>query len=1242
MKILTIRIKNLASLDGVTEIDFTHEPLNSAGIFAITGSTGAGKSTILDALCLALYGKTPRYRLAENGVDITDVKGSTIKQDDVRGILRDGTSNGYAEVEFVGIDGQHYRANWSLRRAFNKAEGNLQAYEISLKNITTNQDVPGRKTELLEETERLVGLNFEQFTRSVLLAQGDFTAFLKAGKDEKSSLLEKLTGTHTYSEISKKVFENHREQQQKHRELNLQREGISTLTAEELSALQEHKAVLESAIKNNEQQIVSLDNEVNWHGQWVKLQEGVKSAGVQYEQASTKRSDAQSREKQLQQIIRVQPVRPLMVGLQNVQEQIASKTKLVEELFAKLSNLQSQKNVLDTAIEQANNNLNTKTQDEEQTQPLLNVAKALDVKLSEKLEQIKQATEEVTTIQDKEKQQNEQLLQTQIELGYLEGEIINLNLWKADNEVHRQIAEQERMILSKLGDAKSILESLRIYTTRVQNAEKGIANRQQVKQGQESQLASIQTSLQQIQNVYKILHTVLSEIPIRDIEKEKSFLDASVEDIIGAEAHWNLLYSAIKEKDELQQSLENNKKEIEQSTLQLAEAEKLLETKKSEKEASAKMLEKAKLVATETVERLRSRLEQEEPCPVCGSATHPYASHHPGLDLVLSELEISHSQIESDYTQQLTTFTGLNQACIQTRKTIATLNDGFLRKETSLKGLESKWTVFQIYEKCKEFPVKERADWLQEQILQQKRKQQQLREQIQYYSKEKEQQETYKTKLTALEKQLNNIENQIKDTDRTLKSLQKQKTNDAGEQKKSNNNLESVQQDLSAYFTSENWFQNWQANPEAFVRRIHGFALEWKNNIVKLEENTRKQSVLAEKLKGIQNQLKNIREEVQVKELKLSGLQLQNRDLSDKRKSIFNGEPAIEVEKRLKEAVNTAKLLLEQQRNEAGKIQDTITRNTAQNEQLEKDVLSLSKKESELIKQFDEWVTGHNQLHGTTLIKEELLLLLAFTQDWIEAERASLRAIDDAVMQAKSIFDERTKTLAIHTEQRPSEKTLEDLIASHTDVRELQKQSIQLTNEIAFIIKEDTSNKKRIGHLLQEIEKQALVVENWAKLNEIIGSADGKKFRQIAQEYTLDVLLSYTNVHLSVLSKRYVLQRIPNSLGLQVIDQDMGDEVRTVYSLSGGESFLVSLALALGLASLSSSRMKVESLFIDEGFGSLDAATLNIAMDALERLHNQGRKVGVISHVQEMTERISVQIKVSKQQSGRSKVEIIQ
>lgn len=164
--------------------------------------------------------------------------------------------------------------------------------------------------------------------------------------------------------------------------------------------------------------------------------------------------------------------------------------------------------------------------------------------------------------------------------------------------------------------------------------------------------------------------------------------------------------------------------------------------------------------------------------------------------------------------------------------------------------------------------------------------------------------------------------------------------------------------------------------------------------------------------------------------------------------------------------------------------------------------------------------------------------------------------------------------------------------------------------------------------------------ELWGKLNDLIGSADGKKFRNYAQQFTLEVLLRYANHHLTGLSRRYRLERIADTLALMVVDQDMGDERRSVHSLSGGESFLVSLALALGLASLSSNRVRVESLFIDEGFGSLDADTLRVAMNALDHLQAQGRKVGVISHVQEMTERIAVQIQVQRQSGGQSRIEV--
>src|SRR5690606_17887344 len=183
------------------------------------------------------------------------VQGSTINQSDVRAILRDGTADGFAEVDFVGIDGQRYRANWSVRRARNRADGSLQQANTTLKNLSTGHDIGGRKTELLSEIIRLVGLNYEQFIRSVLLAQGDFTAFLKADKDQKASLLEKLTGTHIYSELSRRIFERCREEDQQLKLLQRSQEGIVTLTAEELADLNEQEVALAKLLEQLEARI---------------------------------------------------------------------------------------------------------------------------------------------------------------------------------------------------------------------------------------------------------------------------------------------------------------------------------------------------------------------------------------------------------------------------------------------------------------------------------------------------------------------------------------------------------------------------------------------------------------------------------------------------------------------------------------------------------------------------------------------------------------------------------------------------------------------------------------------------------------------------------------------------------------------------------------------------------------------------------------------------------------------------
>jgi len=1242
MKILAIRIKNLASLEGNTEIDFCSEPLCSAGIFAITGSTGAGKSTILDALCLALYGKTPRYLQArEPGIEITDAQGGTISQGDVRGILRDGTGDGFAEVDFAGVDGQCYRTTWRVRRARYRADGSLQQYSINLKNIDTNTDIPGKKNEILEEIERLVGLNFEQFTRSVLLAQGDFTAFLKAAKDEKSALLEKLTGTRIYSEISKQIFVNYSKEKRDLEDLNLQREGIPTLTSGEVEDLKQQKVTLEQKITIQQKEEETLTKEIAWHKQLEVLQTSLTEAHATQALAIEAKQNAAGREQQLMQVERVQPTRTWVDGQQTTKKQLAEKTASLQDLQTTLGILQQQQEELDKQLQTANETAVGTIQKQEAAAPQLEEARALDVQSKEKAEQVNQAVTEIKTAEVNHQQLQQQLQEQQQQSQQLLVSISQLQQWKQDNTARQPIAENYSLISAKLGDAETLLDVAQALLPQLQNTQTAIAEAKQSKTELKKTLVAINQQLQAEKEKHTKASEALLAIPILSLEKEKASTDSRIEDIIGAEAHWKILSHGQVDLDTLKQKLVDNKSELNDRSQSLAQAAAQLVIATAERESSLRMLDKARLAAAENVESLRSQLIPEESCPVCGSMEHPYVAEEPQLNHVLAELEAAHQQNEKAYTNCLQTESSLKETVNRLKETITLLEQETGTKTKALATHQKNWEGFAIYPHAAEIPNQQKARWLAQQLQDSRTQQKHLQQQILLYATKKQELDAWQNTINELERRQNETCNSLKDTERHLQSLEEQETQYLKEQQKNNQALATIEQSLSVYLTAPDWFTHWRKDAALFLQRIDQFAERWKTTTQKLGDDSRQHSILTATLEATKGQLYNASVDVQKKQAALIALTQQQDILTQKRKAIFNGEAASDIEQGLKQAVTSAQQALEKIKTEWEQLQTSLTRKGTQKEQTEKDIASLQQHISTFAQRIQEWVTEFNIRNTLTLDGDRLSQLLTYDAAWIETERTALRAIDDGITQADSVLRERNTQLQQHEQQRISERSVEALTELLNTVRtDLQKQG-KRNNEIGFQLQQDFSNKQRIGDLLGVIETKGLITDNWAKLNDIIGSADGKKFRLIAQEYTLDVLLSYANVHLGMLSNRYLLQRIPNTLGLQVIDQDMGDEVRTVYSLSGGESFLTSLALALGLASLSSSRMQVESLFIDEGFGSLDPVTLNIAMDALECLQNQGRKVGVISHVQEMTERIPVQIKVSKQQSGKSKVDII-
>jgi exonuclease SbcC len=1242
MKILAIRIKNLASLEGNTEIDFTAEPLCSAGIFAITGATGAGKSTILDALCLALYGKTPRYLQAkEAGIEIKDVQGSTLSQGDVRSILRDGTAEGFAEVDFVGIDGHHYRANWNVRRARNKADGSMQSDSVTLKNITSNIEIPGRKQETLNEIARLVGLNFEQFTRSVLLAQGDFTAFMKANRDEKSSLLEKLTGTHIYSEISKKIYEKYKFEEVQLRDLNFRREGIITLTEEELKVLSDDQEILETQIKNLEKDIEKLTSEISWHEQLAKLKTSHDEANTTLQLAIEAKTLALPRSKKLLLAEQVQQTRTWADALKHTQQQHAEKTTAFTALKATITTLQEQKEHLEAQLKLAENRLAEKNKALTDALPLLEQAKKLDILLTEKKEQVEKLKEDAENASEANTKHQTTLTAKEDEYSNLEVQIKTITDWKTENKDRSPIAENKDLILSKLQDAQKLLAIVQTSATNLIQLQGQIETNEAQKTLIESNWQQQSDGLENLKKSYDVHSKELLLIPIENINLDKSETDQKVENTIKAQAHWQIFFSSQTELETLNQKLLKDQSDYKTKQEALQKLTTQLPLEKSQKDTAYQILQQARVASAENVETLREALIDNEPCPVCGSTAHPYVVHNPQLKNVLAQLEKTYQEKEQSYLASYSLHNGLEQESNTLQQAIQRQKEEIKSKQSALETKKQVWEQFDHAIDSQAIADAKKAEWIEEKLQSLKIRQADLLVQIQSHTGKILQLEIAKTQIDQLKENISSLANQIKDIQSKLSVYHEQQSGNRKERDKATTDLNGVEQLLSPYFTASDWMENWKSTPLAFVERIDSFAKKWKENTEKLEQYYHQKAALEATLKELENQAKSLSSEVSKKTEAYLAQHNVHLDLIQKRTAIFAGQPADETEAQLKQSITEAQQQFEKLKGNQQQLNIDSTKANTQKEELTSTLTALETDTQKIVQKIQDWLSEYNQKNDQSLNIDALNQLLALSINWINTERTALQTIEEEVAKATTILAERKQAFDRHKQNNESGRPLEELETLNAVAKSDLEQRKHKKGENSFRLQQDQVNNNSIGDLLKNIQVQAAVTENWSKLNEIIGSADGKKFRQIAQEYTLDVLLGYANIHLQALTSRYKIERIPASLGLQVLDQDMGDEVRTVYSLSGGESFLVSLALALGLASLSSSRMKVESLFIDEGFGSLDPTTLNIAMDALERLHNQGRKVGVISHVQEMTERIPVQIKVSKQQSGKSKAEVL-
>ena len=1241
MKILSIKIKNLASI-GEAFIDFTDEPLASTGVFAITGATGAGKSTLLDAICLALYGKTPRYDLArESGVELLDASGSTISQGDVKSILMDGTASGFAEVTFLGLDKLIYRAEWQVKRAREKISGRLQADSVQLFNVSTNTPFPEKKTETLAEIENLIGLNFHQFTRSVLLAQGDFTAFLKADKDSKASLLEKLTGTEIYSDISIAVFDKCREATQQLKDLTMQMEGVDILPEENITELTREKEGIENHLTKTASELKKVEKNIQWYSGLEELLKQKQTAETTVQVAEENLIKQEKGKKELSLVEEVQILKPLFDQKARLLITIGKKKSERDSLKETVGKLNLEIETAGIFILSNEKKIHEQRFQQRENQPKFTEARQLDTLLQEKEKQVKSAYEQNEIVIQRKAIQEKRLSETQNKINELNRRINDIENWCETNAARKLPAENNSLIQSKLKDGESHLTSLSAENEKLEDSKRKlqIANGNLLDQRKE--IKSKNTSLAEMNEKIRELREKINGISLSELSQKRDDINEQNTVNLKAISLWEQL---CREKDNCEKAFQKSQKlslQLEESNQKLPIYTNLINEVKIKKDHSEKVLTKSRLQLAENVETLRAQLNEGEECPVCGSLEHPFALQNPQLDALMESLEKEaqdcneeHEKILQEKSSLETSIKGLNDQLEDSKKE----NE----KETALiNTLESSWKNLPLEKECFDLPGEKINSWLENKISLADNEVKVLKKQIDFFNETKIQLDKEEELKKNDDDKLKELEKQVTNTDWEIKSFEKNKSQAEELIQKYQTQLDDIFQKLNPFFSKADWSEKWKTGTVDFAKKLTQFSQDWliKNNqLTTLREEV---SPLIVKFGELENQFRETQSEKESKSKELKSILDERSTLQTKRLALFEGKNVNEVEQRIQDELDKAIQKNEEERQVHLDLKNKLITHETECKTLTN---TLIEEESEFksISQFiGNWLSEYNEKNMAELALDSLEKMVEKDAGWIKEQREFFQKLNESLVEARSVFKNKGLMLSNHQAANKPIELLEELQQKFEELNKGRETNNQRKGEIGHILQQQETNNKRFDSLKILLKKNRTESENWNKLSELIGSPDGKKFRRIAQEYTLDILLVHANHHLEFLSKRYVLSRIPDTLALQILDRDMGDEIRSVFSLSGGESFLVSLALALGLASLSSEKMQVESLFIDEGFGSLDPETLDMAMDALDRLHSQGRKVGVISHVQEMKERITTQIQVEKMSNGKSRVRVV-
>ena len=1134
MKFLQLEILNLASLDkqGGEVINFEEGALGESTIFSIVGPTGSGKSTLLDAICLALYNRAPRYPRKKGdknqNIEIfgeADAnENNRLAPTDSRNILTRGKKEGYSKLTFLANNGSIYRAEWHVR--FQRVR--YENAKTALYKITRNGEQLTEEIADWNELPNIIGLDYDQFLRTVLIAQGSFANFLTAKENERYELLEKLIGCEeTYTNIATEIKKAKDQAVDAYNQMAASVEAVkqNLLNDEELAQLKEEIARLEKAEKELDSQLQAISEDLQWYEENDKQTKQIAIYQADMKQAVNAVKEMQA------QILRLQlhdEVQPAVNLLQEVERQIQSIHEQEENILKAEVNIKSQ----ESAIAESEHTLSylkevvNKAQEQlEKTMPVIAEARALKTKIEAAMPNLTEKEEALELAQ------------------------------KENLTAQRDVEENARNI--KKWEAETEKANLALKTTKEE-----IAKQKQV----------LQEATQAAEQAWETEKNKTAGQNIEELQNSKTVADRKQQDVqqaIKVVAHLDVATTEKQKNEERIQVLGKRNTEIDEALGKLT-IEALTQETQTLRNAYT-------LMVSEKWEIHRANLTEGRPCPLCGSTTHPYHTDNRQFEEATTELSQLLKAKEDLLKLQQKQEKDLSGERKQNDGEVQTLQKQQEKLSGEIATYEEEWKML-----IAQYPKIPKAEAELKALL------------PIYEDKAKE----ATGKLSLFNKIQKEIERLTQLKDKAVKD-------EAAYESKASVILNNAQESASTCATK-------LAEHKALT-----------TNLISQEKNKKE---TYEKALQAWNNAKKEMEEWQAQY-----------------QQILNGEEPDAAEQRLTAAKDEATKAADNQNENINKLKAELANSKGSYQTM----LSQNKTMKEYLqakeKELDLWIEEYNKqleeksIEPSLIDRNTIREMLHSAEDW-NAIRREKDEKEKAVASTTALYQSAEKAHQQHLEHQPAQ-TRDALLAVQQEYQERSQR-----NELIAANAKMQNHQEAVKQLGDKAEALKLVTQekdDWTAITDAIG-ADGKTLRKIAQCYTLSFLITHANQEIRKFNSRYELQQVKHSLGIRVIDHDRADDIRDTTSLSGGETFIVSLGLALGLSALSSRNISFENLFIDEGFGTLDPDTLATVIDSLAMLQSsQGKKVGVISHTDTMSERITTQIRIIKNgNSGSSHIEI--